>query len=180
MKPFLVLSAVLVLGLSGCASADPQAQLRVRTRDVIAAANSENSAALRAKANDLLGTISKLGATRELDSTQEQQLRQLTLDVLADAGLLDVEPVPSPVPTTASPTPSPSPSPSPTLSPSPSPSPPPPPSPTPSPSPPPPSAAPSPQPSRSPRASVSPSPQVSGAASRPSPSVSASPTGQPA
>lgn len=118
----VVVLIVAVLALASCSS-DPQAQLRGDVERVIATANDEDAGALRGAAQDLLSTISKLGGTGKLASARESELRQLTLAVLANAGLLDAEPSPSPVQTSEAPSPSPSPSPSPEPSVEPSPSP---------------------------------------------------------
>lgn len=167
---FGVAAAVtLTLGLAGCSTADPEAQLRSDVSEVIAAGNSEDTAELRGKAQELLSTISALGGSGRITSAREAQLRELTLAVLRGADQLEVEPSAPPSP---SPTPSPTPPPSP--SPSPSPSPTPPPSPSASPTPDDDDDEPTPEPSKpgkSPKASPSPSP-VTEPSVVPSPSAS--------
>ncbi len=117
-------AVTLTLGLAGCSNADPEAQLRSDVSEVIAAGNSEDTAELRGKAQELLSTISALGGSGQITSAREAQLRELTLAVLRGADQLEVLPS-APASPTPSPSPSPTPPPSPTPSPSPSPTPPP-------------------------------------------------------
>ncbi len=179
MKRSLALPALLLcVVLSGCAAADPEAELRGRTQDVLDAANREDTAALRDSAQDLLSTISKLGGSGKLTPSREEELRKLTLAILEDAGLLDVAEVPSPAPTSAAPKISPKASPSPSPSPLP---PPPPPSPSPSPPPPPPPPSPSPTESKGPKIKLPVNPSSEPPASPAGvASASPSPTSRPA
>lgn len=92
----LLLAPVAALVLTGCSTADPQAELRGDVESVTLAANDGDAGGVRDAVEELLSTIRRQVVANELSREKGEALRAIALRIAENAGLLDPEPSPSP------------------------------------------------------------------------------------